>query len=60
MTDDPLATILNDHIWYSSTTRSGQRPCVKCKCLTEFPDTVGHAEHVARIARNFLAAEVAE
>lgn len=58
--DDPLATILSDHIWYTTTSRSGMKPHVKCKCMNEFPDSIAHAEHVARIARNFMAAEVTE
>lgn len=53
---DPLAVVLSNHIWYTTTTKGGKRTHVKCKCTAEMPDSNAHSEHVARIARKFLAA----
>lgn len=53
---DPLAVVLIDHIWYTTTTKGGKRAHVKCKCTAELPDATEHSRHVARIARKFLAA----
>lgn len=53
---DPLAAVLNEHIWYTTSARTGKRIEVICKCRATMADTDEHAEHLARIARNFLAA----
>lgn len=53
---DPLAVILSNHIWYTTTSRNNKGPSVICKCAAQMADADEHAEHVARVARNFLAA----
>lgn len=54
---DPLARALTDHIWYTTTVRNGKGPFVVCKCFAQLKDSVEHSEHIARIARNFMASE---
>jgi hypothetical protein len=56
---DPLEIALNEHIWYTTTTRGGKAPFVICKCTAELADTNAHTAHVARIARNTMAAMAA-
>lgn len=53
---DPLETALGDHIWYTTTSRGGKGPILICKCTAEMADTVAHTAHVARVARNTMAA----
>lgn len=53
---DPLAVILSKHIWYTTTSRNGKGPFLICKCTVQMADTDAHAEHVALVARKFLAA----
>lgn len=53
---DPLAILLSDHIWYTTTTLGSRRSVVVCKCTARMDDSNQHADHVTRIARNFLAA----
>lgn len=52
---DPLAVILNKHIWYTTTNRNGKGPFVICKCTAHLADSDAHAEHVAKVARKFMA-----
>lgn len=56
---DPLAVILSDHIWYTTTSRNGKGPFLICKCTAQMADAIEHSEHVARVARNALAAMAA-
>lgn len=53
---DPLATALSEHIWYTTTNRNGKGPFLICKCTVYLADSNAHAEHVAKVARTFLAA----
>jgi len=53
---DLLESALSDHIWYTTTSRGGKGPVVICKCTAELQDTDHHTAHVARIARNAMAA----
>lgn len=53
---DPLAAALSEHIWYTTRVQAGQKPYVQCKCMARLADTDEHAAHVARVARNTMAA----
>lgn len=53
---DPLAVTLHEHIWYTTTIRGGNGPIVICKCTAQMADSNAHSAHVAKIARDFLAA----
>lgn len=53
---DPLATMLAEHIWFTTTTRGGKGTLLICKCKAEMADTWEHGGHVARLAREFIKA----
>lgn len=53
---DPLATMLGEHIWYTTTTRAGKGTLLICKCRAEMSDTWQHEDHIARLARDFIKA----
>lgn len=51
----PLAAALSEHIWFTVTSRGGTGPVIICKCTLKMANSESHAEHVAEIARDFLA-----
>lgn len=53
---DLLETELSKHIWYTTTSRGGKSPILICKCTAQLADTDAHTSHVARVARNAMAA----